>query len=456
MTDTIYAICPITGGLYDVDDAIVQCLDYCTLRHVSPDAAEDMILCDRRYCDHQCVVGDDVSVGSETWCAHCADRYAVVSDHNGDRYPSNETVTVRVFDGRGPSYATETWGQDEAADEATECDHCGRLVYHRTRDNTVDVGGATWCYRCVDCAACTCDACGALHSMDDSISDQNGEGCYCCDDCVPPVDDDDDDDGVADYHSGKRRGFLPVGHGPAYFGIELEMVCTEDRSEVARRVRSTWGDVVASIERDGSLPSTGCELVTHPLDLASWRAFFGSDRSIRGAKSHDTDCCGLHVHLTRSAFSDLTWAKVALFLHDASNAEVLSRLFRRTPNGYCGRGLFTSTITSARIASQKGNGPRYRVVNFENDATVEIRWPRGSLKQTTILATIELCDAIVRYCAAQALSDVGDVTRFLAWLRLPSQSHYRALRNYCVDRGVCQPFRKPAPTSTPTFLTAEV
>jgi len=106
------------------------------------------------------------------------------------------------------------------------------------------------------------------------------------------------------------------------FGIELEADYGNEKDAAARDV--TFGDL-SYVKRDGSLTDDGIEIVTHPCSLRYHLEQYPWDEILSsladyGFRSHDTSTCGLHVHVSRSAFGetsdeqDLTAAKVIIMI----------------------------------------------------------------------------------------------------------------------------------------------
>ena len=84
--------------------------------------------------------------------------------------------------------------------------------------------------------------------------------------------------------------------------------------------------------------------------------------------------------------------------------------------------------------AKKGyHGGRYTCVNLQNDATVEFRMFRGTLRPNTILATLELLD---RICDV-ALCLTDDELKTVAWTSFAagiSKDRYPELIQYLKER----------------------
>ena len=119
-----------------------------------------------------------------------------------------------------------------------------------------------------------------------------------------------------------------------------------------------------------------------------------------GYLSHRTATCGLHVHISRSAFGldeaaqDSAIAQGALFLREALGRAAQVQPPHTPPAGAVGRPLRIQGAARELLDyAKKGyHGGRYTCVNLQNRDTVEFRMFRGTLKPSTILATLELLD----------------------------------------------------------------
>ena len=132
------------------------------------------------------------------------------------------------------------------------------------------------------------------------------------------------------------------GEGDRFFGIELETEPQDEGDEDVDMVRevqeyvSEW----AYLKHDGSLNEGGFELVTHPMTLENHLEKFTPElfKTIRdaGYVSHTSGSCGLHIHISRSAFkSDLAIVKLLEFVY-GNYENVVSELGRRKSiTNYC-------------------------------------------------------------------------------------------------------------------------
>ncbi len=159
------------------------------------------------------------------------------------------------------------------------------------------------------------------------------------------------------------------------------------------------------IKTDSSL-SDGLELVTHPMTLnyhinsMPWEDICEMALKL-GYRSHNTKTSGLHVHINRSAFGNTTEeqeeciARILYFFE--SNWCELLRFSRRNAaqlNRWAKRYGWKETPADVLYDAKSKCRERYTCVNITNYSTIEFRIFRGTLKYNTVIATLQLVDAV--------------------------------------------------------------
>ena len=325
------------------------------------------------------------------------------------------------------------------------CDRCEDIG--TTNWDWYSVGNSnSWCEGCWDAFAWTCQRCDYCYDSDRvSYSQVYGEGwdeswcedCigenarYCeeCDQYYP-----DDIDCTNCGNSGEDVGTIhsyhykpnPVFNGSSptnlYMGFELEMelnsVTTSQYRQAVAEVSPLEADNVCYIKSDSSISGQGFELVTHPHTLGSYEQATGLWdyiellRTKYEARSYDTDSCGLHVHVSRSAFKSGAHTHRFLSLIYKNPREMM-KLAGRKNSRYAKFGDVYQVdewgIPRFNLADKIRNGyrtERYSAVNTGNDYTLELRFFRGNMKREGVMSALELCHASVEYTRNMSLSDV--------------------------------------------------
>lgn len=270
----------------------------------------------------------------------------------------------------------------------------------------------------------------ACHDCDNIFSTDDAHNAYddysVCGSCVDNfrysnrhgyyVRDDDEEEleNIREYHTSSEC----LGHIPSKYdkrtprvllGLELEMeikdnYCRDERAGILldsvgkyRHSNLNFYDY-ALCENDGSLEN-GFEMVTAYTGLnvhAKQLEFFKS--GLRGAISHDSDNCGLHVHICKADMSTLHGAKMILFINDQANQKLIKAIARRDGSSYAkfknkqsDKQWLKDAIgcESKRSQLRNLNHDRYEALNFKNDKTIEFRLFKGSLVYETIMSCLE-------------------------------------------------------------------
>ncbi len=302
----------------------------------------------------------------------------------------------------------------------TYCEHCGEYV--TDAEIWINTFRLTICEYCYHENYFTCEHCNETHHVDAAhyINDS-----YYCMDCA---DDIEDHDLIHPYsYSPPELHFYGAALGrPVGYGAEVEIDDGDDRWDAARDIDDA-GDGHIYLKEDGSLSYDGLEIVTHPATLDyhvnsfPWGNICSAALNY-GYRSHDTNTCGLHIHASRSMFGgttieqDLTIAKIMLLIDRWYDTKIVNfarrdinkmRRWADKPNADIQPG---DDDGDAVYKSKKNANDRYRAINLCNYSTVEFRFFRGTLKHTTIIASIQWVDTIINYCKRTPLKDLFRAT----------------------------------------------
>jgi len=220
------------------------------------------------------------------------------------------------------------------------------------------------------------------------------------------------------------------GKGPYFYGIELEVEVDEklDRRTVyAKNILKLMGDFII-VKHDGSIKDLntgkviGFEIVTVPASEEAqkekWNLFF--DNLPKGLRSYDTKTCGLHIHCSRQPLTQLTIAKMLLFVNSKENAPFITTIAGRPPNQFC-----KIQDKCYQDASPKYPKDRYEALNLYNRDTVEFRIFRGTLKRESMFKSLEFCAALIQFCERgnHSIKDCRQVDKFLEYVKLHKKDY---------------------------------
>ena len=280
------------------------------------------------------------------------------------------------------------------------CDCCGERV--RTEDAQSD-SHTTVCNRCYDFSYTTCERCGRIISTENAYYlDDVDDAPYCCD-CHQHL----SNQVIKSYNYKPEPIFY--GSGSLFMGVELEIDKggeDNNNAEILLNMANRHQEHLYC-KHDGSL-NEGFEMVSHPMTLEyhennmRWSDIFEQARDL-GYRSHQTQTCGLHIHVSRSAFGktyedqEEVISRIVYFVEKHWNE--LLKFSRRTESNmdrWASRyGILTTAKDTYKNAKDKRMG-RYVAVNLENYATIEFRLFRGTLNHRTFLATLQLVDEICK------------------------------------------------------------
>lgn len=290
--------------------------------------------------------------------------------------------------------------EDCLNDETFVCECCGERFFNEDNegDNSIDLCGS-----CYDRHYTTCSNCERIIPLDLAyyVDDDYGEEPF-CQSCYE-----------------REKSYLCIhdysykpdpifrGTGKRYFGIELEVdeggKCEENAFKLLNLANINCENIY--IKTDGSLDD-GFEIVTHPMTLEyhlnsmPWKELVKKALNL-GYRSHNTLTSGLHIHINRNSLGesiDVQERVIARILYFfENNWSELLRFSRRTNeqlNRWAKRYGWKEAPMEILDDAKKGCGGRYFCVNITNYSTIEVRIFRGTLKYNTIIATLQLVDAI--------------------------------------------------------------
>lgn len=217
-----------------------------------------------------------------------------------------------------------------------------------------------------------------------------------------------------------RVNTSPLGKGPVWAGIELEVECSKaDPTEEAGKVYDLMGDFIL-IKEDGSL-NHGFEIVTRPASLEvhkqKWSSFF--DKRPSCLVSWNTSTCGMHVHLTRydndhkRVMSEMTVAKVVMFVNAPRNLPLVTAIAGRNSARWS-RIYDKETLPKALRVND-----RYEAVNLTNTQTIEFRIFRGTLNQAGFFKNLEFAFALKDFCSMseRSILDCQSSSKFAGFVK---------------------------------------
>lgn len=279
--------------------------------------------------------------------------------------------------------------------------------FHTSHENMFDGISGPVCGPCADTYVRCCDNC------DGHYSSASYSSCpHCSSDSESS--EQEDEGPIMTYDS--RVTTVPVGRGPVFSGVELEVEAKQgySREGLARSVHELFDDFIL-IKNDGSLEN-GFEIVTRPASLEeqkkNWEPFF--EKRPKGMSSWENGRCGMHIHMTRygndgkSIMSDMTVAKMVMFVNAPRNKKFVTDIAGRESERW------SKIIDKGTLPKALHIKDRYEAVNLTNSKTIEFRIFKGTLAATGFFKNLEFCFALKDFCwqGNQSLIDCQSHEKF--------------------------------------------
>ena len=224
------------------------------------------------------------------------------------------------------------------------------------------------------------------------------------------------------YHHGEHKNEPTRPFTGHRIGVELE-VCFNSEEECNTFVAkpSNW----FFRERDSSLDRYGCEIITVPLlpdDAKSVDFWKVVTNDLQGhARSWETNCCGLHVHIGREILgrneeerSETLGKLLYLYHHCVKDTFLNGRIYGRTTgyhevDGKTDVGNAVSLLGNEVLGikgvqdnikeamTRRSSRDRYFDINITNSPTIEFRKGKGSINANRIAAVVEYNEKLCLY-----------------------------------------------------------
>lgn len=371
-------------------------------------------------------------------CAHCSTKKEDMFLIDGVPYCAKCILELRICEDCGAlliedihEFEGSYYCENCFHNTFSYCDNCGKIIY---TDDSYYIADAIYCEHCRDRLFYQCDDCGEYFDSDDVYQDSNSVYChrcfersyYFCDTCSCIVHCDnvctndygtycescfEDVENSASIHAyNYTPNLLFHGTGP-YFGIELE-IDKGNREEFIEEFIEEFSSDTFYLKNDGSLSDNGVEIVSHPhgydeILAIDWQAL--SRLALKHEfRSHDTDTCGLHIHISRKNLADRQIGRI-IYIYEKLYADMLKFSRRREENLSRWAGRYDPPLDCSYTAIYdyaKNQNTRYRAINIKNSQTIEFRFFRGTLKPDTIKASIQLVNNLYHI----AISEVNLTT----------------------------------------------
>lgn len=280
-------------------------------------------------------------------------------------YYANE-LTTNIYTGRHSIMPILTADFEEHRDAFAECSHCHKMQLASTLTNG----------KCVECNAIQIYS---YHGWDGEFQ------------CMKSESDSEEE--------------------KMFFGTEVETVGNSGNKRAVTNYQNIW-----HLEHDGSLGASGFEMISQPMSWKFIEEHYNDFKTMfsalveGGQKSHDSSCCGLHIHVSRDAFVDEVAIQRAVAIVNGLSSDV-ETFARRRGNHYCCYDNLPEVVRQYHFTDgRRFRAGRYCAVNTEqsghNRQTIEFRMFRGTLNPVTYMAAIQFVKNIVEIANNKLKNDI--------------------------------------------------
>lgn len=232
-----------------------------------------------------------------------------------------------------------------------------------------------------------------------------------------------------------------------FLGVELEVECKPDcPTIITDLVMESIGRDFVIFKRDGSLRGyKPFEIVSVPATLAyhkeKWLSFM-ENTAVKGRlQSYASGECGMHVHISKKAFTSLHLAKFIRFFNSLENRGFITKVGGRDQNTYNiytnhaenNNNGYSSAMTHAAVCGLNGGaGKHYDCVSTSKRyPTMEIRIFRGNLAKSQFFKNLEFVHAAWAYTKNCSMKEL-DHKQFILWLFKENLQLYNHLQAWLI------------------------
>lgn len=287
-----------------------------------------------------------------------------------------------------------------------DCEEINHSDYAERFDSRSD--DELYCASCHDDQRSYCDDCDTVNHQDDHCECENS----------------DDEYNLDRYDRRNKLHFHGKENSILFYGGECELQAYRDqsRSEVVDTFRDSFNNGIENVicKHDGSLDSekgfemstTNCSFDYHKEEF--WNDFFEL-KPAQYCKAYDGYQCGIHWHFNRNAFTENQMRRLNCFYNHPKNKKLIVDIAGRNENNYC---KFFPSITFNDPIKTQGEYYKYRVINFNNENTIEIRIFRSNLKQISFFRYLEFIHTVNEWIRSSDVNDESNITweYYFDWL----------------------------------------
>ncbi len=231
-----------------------------------------------------------------------------------------------------------------------------------------------------------------------------------------------------------------------FLGLELEV---EKARSATSDLHTIAFDCIKALNKhcitneDGSLRD-GFEIISVPATLAYhytlWEDFLRGPLR-KQLVSFNSTRCGIHIHLSKNAFTDLGLGRFMTFINSPVNRDFIVNIAQRDSERYAPLNETKISRAKDRTIFRDKDGDateKFSAVNLSKPNTVEVRIFKGTLHYPSVMKNLEFCHALHNYCHHVMSNKDMNFKLFVAWLTNKASGNRKAypnLFNYLLGTG---------------------
>lgn len=248
---------------------------------------------------------------------------------------------------------------------------------------------------------------------------------------------------------------IPYGNQPVWLGWELEVVPRSNentyggRYQIIKDIADTPVGDYSIIKSDSSIGENGLEIVSTPATLSFHRELIQEhlfpDRGGFRKRVMSTPLCGIHIHISKKAFTKMSIGKFITFINTNYNSDFINDIAGRTPNEYCiklplkgknAHGIEQSISIANNINMTESNEhlPRRGAINLRKKHTIEVRIFKATNDKNNLIRKLEFCHALTMFCREAAPSELNTHHFINFVLRKDNRKEYKYLIRWLASK----------------------
>ena len=222
-----------------------------------------------------------------------------------------------------------------------------------------------------------------------------------------------------------------------YLGIEIEY-----QVDKRKEGRLYVGDNLYNhslMKEDGSIRN-GFEIVSRPASYAQHMLRYTSFLDGLPEWIHPHQSCGMHVHISRTALSQMGAGKLVEFINRDDNKKFIKLIAGRDSTNYQRSDESYDIKKPYKVHIGNDGADRYNFINLQNKKTIELRIFASPKNTNEFKVRMQFVKAMISYCQPAALTgtlkEQTSFSSFITWLE-NTKKEFKELHTYVKESALC-------------------